>query len=323
MATPTRLPSNSKIGMNVLHNVKVALSGLADKTVLATDQCLREADHTITQLQRWFPQLQVSVEENEKTWSRLGFNIRNVAKHAQEIYAPEHSNQYMLDHLQAAGESVRSPTREHALYSERGRATTQLRAFNEKIREVRSLHSECVTALKEKEYYHTKVETLRVNEGRKKKVTERDVDKRLRNEMKFSDVEVQLRLKWERLQRELEDVEACKESVLELVLLTYIKMQDYYFGRNPMGPVLSIFKQKSETEGPSPTRIDQRGTFDDVHRRAICEDEDEDPTAPPPSEVTEMRESRSRMRSSAQFGSGPDSGAHAEASGNASLYPSV
>lgn len=319
MATPTRHQSGPKIGMNMLHTVKVALSGLGDKSVLATDQRLREADHTITQLQRWFPQLHVSVDENEKTWSTLGHNIRSVSQQAQEVYAPDHPNQYMLDHLRAAGESVRPPSREHALASERGRASAQLRAFNEKIREVRNLHSECVSALKEKEYYHTKVETLRVNEGRKKKVTERDVDKRLRNEMKFSDVEGQLRFTWERVQQELEDVEACKESVLELVLLAFVRTQDYYFGRNPMGPALSLFKPQTETQGPSPTGVDQREMFDHSHRHTVCDDDD-DPTAPPPSEITEIREGGMHMRSSV-----PDSHAKPppDALGGPVLYPAV
>lgn len=317
MSTPSRRAS-AGMGMNMLHSVKVALSGLGDKSVLATDQRLREADQTITQLQRWFPQLQVSVDENDKTWSTLGFNIRTVARQAQEIYAPDHPNQYMLDHLHAAGESVRPPSREHALASERGRASAQLRAFNERIREVRGLQNECVVALKEKEYYHTKVETLRVNEGRKKKVTERDVDKRLRNETKLSEVEGQLRFKWERLQQELEDVEASKESVLELVMLAFARTQDYYFGRNPMGPALSVFKSRTQTQEPSPIAVDQPEVFD-AHRRTVCDDDDS-PCAPPPSEITETREHKMSLRSVAPNG---QSRPPPEAPSSPSLYPAV
>lgn len=228
----------------MLHGIKLAISGRGDKALLATDQRLREADHTVEELHRWFPQLQVAVEENEKIWSSVGFNMRTIARTMQKVYAAHHGIQYTLDHLHAAGEQVTKPARDHSLSAERAHAHAELRTFNDRIRQLRALQSDCVAALKEKEYYHTKVETLRVNEGRKKKVTERDVEKRLRNEQKLSEVEAELRFKWEKLQRELEEVEHSKETVLELVLVSFVHTQQYFFERNPMGPVLSLVESR-------------------------------------------------------------------------------
>lgn len=263
-----------------MHNVKVALYGLGDKTVLATDQRLRETGETIEKLQRWFPQLQVSIEENEKAWRCVGHNIQTVAEQAQQVYNSEHANRYMLDQLHAAGVCVRPPTGEHGLHAERSRAMSELRAFNERIRELRKLHTECVGALKEKEYYHAKVEAMRVNEGRRKKVTEREVDRRLRNEMKLSEMEMHVRYRWQRLGEEVGEVEDGTERVLELVLLAFARTQDYMFSRNPMRPTLAVFHR---SEGPVRGAV---GQDEEAHRRTACEEVD-GLAAPPPSESSE------------------------------------
>lgn len=229
----------------MLHSVKLALSSSrSDKAFLSADQRLREADDTITQLQRWFPQLQVAVEDNEKTWETVGYTVRKVSTVAQQTFPTEHPLQYMLDHLHAAGVEITTPTRSHELYEQRARAAANLRAFNDRIRELRNLQMGCVAALKEKEYYNAKVETLRVNEGRKKKVTERDVDKRLRNEQKLAEVANEVNFKWQRLQKELAEVESEKERIVEDVLWMFVKTQGYFFGLNPIGVAASLLESR-------------------------------------------------------------------------------
>lgn len=244
----------------MLHTVKLALSSLGEKELLATDQRLQEADQTLAELQRWFPQIQVAIEENEKTWTTLGYNIRTLSRSAQEIYPTEHPIQYILDHLHTAGSEVVLPGRNHALYEPRARAACDLRAFNDRIRELRSLQMGCVAALKEKEYYHAKVETLRVNEGRKKKVTERDVDKRLRNEQKLAEVVNELNFKWDRLQKELAAVEAEKGELMEDLLWTFVRTQQYFFELNPTGAALSLLANRRPIE----TAVQIQPGFSDV-----------------------------------------------------------
>lgn len=96
----------------------------------------------------------------------------------------------------------------------------------------RSLQNECVAALKEREYYAAKVESLKCGEEkRKKKVSERDVERRVRNEGKLEEVEDGLRCKWERLQRELGDVELGKDAVVGQVLSCFVRLQIWFFER--------------------------------------------------------------------------------------------
>lgn len=253
-----RLSSSGRM----LHTVKLALSSRGEKELLATDQRLQEADQTLGELQRWFPQIQVVVEENEKNWTTLGYNIRTLSRNAQEIYPTEHPMQYVLDHLHMAGSEITAPGRNHALYEQRARAASSLRAFNDRIRELRSLQMGCVAALKEKEYYHAKVETLRVNEGRKKKVTERDVDKRLRNEQKLAEVVNELNFKWDRLQKELAAMDGEKGELMEEVLWAFTRTQQYFFELNPMGVALSLLANRR----PHSTSLGIQTGFSDVSR---------------------------------------------------------
>lgn len=231
----------------MLHGLKLVMNGRGDRTVLDSDARLRDADKVISELQRWFPQLQVAVEENEKTWATLGYNLRTVSATSQEIYSESHAMQPMLEALLGAGKQVMPPAAGDRLAEERTQSFAELRAFNDAIRELRTLQSECVGALKNKDYYANKVETMRVNESKKKKVTERDVEKRLRNEQKLNEVTSELSYKTDKLQRELDAATERKESVLNLTLHAFIHTQNHYFGRNPMPHVVAALPRRSPT----------------------------------------------------------------------------
>lgn len=253
--------------------MKLKLSTRGDRQLLATDQRLREADNTVSELQRWYPQLQVLVEENEKAWATLAHNLRKTSRVAQQTYPAEHGLHYVLDHLHEAGTEIKAPKRGHTLYEERARVAAELRALNDRIRELRMLQMGCVAAVKEKEYYLVKVESLRVNEGRKKKVTERDVDKRLRNEQKLAEVVSDLSWKWERLMSMLERVQGEKGEIVERVMWAFVRTQRYYFDLDPMGVVLTLMRERRS----DPKQIENRSIatecsgFEDVGAQIVME----------------------------------------------------
>lgn len=249
---------HSKLRAKMLHGLKLALSGRGEKSILETNLHLKDADRTISELQRWFPQLQVGIEENEKAWATLSYNIRTMASNAQEIYKENHDIHHTLDALHAAGEHIVKPPATDALQEERVKSFSALRAFNDTVRDLRALQTSCVAALKNKDYYETKVETMRVNEAKKKKVSDKDVDKRLRNEHKLKQVVGELTFKMDRLERELTSVLQNKERVLEIVLSTYVLSQNYYFGRNRMQPVVSLLASRISS---SPRSVRGRGEY--------------------------------------------------------------
>lgn len=237
-----------KVGSSVakmLHGLKVAMHGRNEKTVLGTDARLQEAGRKLCILQAQFPGLEAAVEENERMWARLGFSIRSVARAAQESYPGVHAMQFVLDRLHVAGERIVPPGKGEGLHEERGRVFGELRVFNEGIRRLRGLHVGCVGALKELEYYRGKVEGIRVAEGRKRKVTEKDVERRLRNEVKLREVGAGLRFKWERLERELEEIELREEGVLDSVVWCFVHSQEWFFGRNGIQEVIAVAERGS------------------------------------------------------------------------------
>lgn len=229
----------------MLHGIKLALSAKGDRVLLETNQRLREADRVLTELRRWFPQLQAAFEENQKIWASLAYNISTIAKTAQEVYHEHHKLQLPIDSLASAGDCVLTPVGGKVIHDERTRAVDQLRAFNDCIRQLRAEQMECVSALKNKEYYSSKLETIRANESKKKKkVTDKEADRRLRNEQKLRDYSTQLAYQTDKFHNGLQKVLDKKELLLELVLSSYVRTQDFYFSLNPMPAVLSLLQTR-------------------------------------------------------------------------------
>lgn len=225
----------------MLHGIKLAMNGRAGGDVLENDQGIAYANRVVTELLRWFPQLQAAVEENDKTWCTLGYNMKTVASTAQEIYGEQNSMMVMLESLLSASAKVAS-VQGHELEDERARASNELREFNECLRSLRSLQEECVQTLKNKMYYQDKVDGIRrrdTEKSAKKKPNEKEVEKRLRNEQKLTEVNGLLDFKSDKLSRELAAILERKDKVLGRVLSCYVHTQNCNFARNPMPAVIA------------------------------------------------------------------------------------
>lgn len=225
----------------MLHGIKLAMNSRAGGDVLENDQGIAYANRVVTDLLRWFPQLQAAVEENDKTWCTLGYNMKMVASTAQEIYGEQNSMMVMLESLQTASAKVAS-AQGHELEDERARASNELREFNECLRSLRALQEECVQTLKNKMYYQDKVDGIRrrdTEKSAKKKPNEKEVEKRLRNEQKLTEVNGLLDFKSDKLSRELAAILERKDKVLGTVLSCYVHTQNCNFARNPMPAVIA------------------------------------------------------------------------------------
>lgn len=228
----------------MLHGIKMGLSGQNGKSLIESDECLKKSGMVVSDLQSWFPQLQAAIEENEKTWSSLGYNMKKVASTSQEIYGEGSPMQIMLEGLQVAGSRVIRPDASDNLSEERSKSAADLRAFNERIRGLRQNQEDCLATMKNKVYYQEKVETMRKKENEKSakkraSATEKEAEKRLRNEQKLTEVSTKLCTQIDNLSRELDATLSKKEEVLAKVLNCYIHTQNYFFARNPMPAVLA------------------------------------------------------------------------------------
>lgn len=227
----------------MLHEIKLAMFKQCEREIIDSDQRVKEADKILTQLQRWFPQLQALIDENEKIWTSLGYNICSVAHTAQQVYDDENGIHFMLQSLYCAGETLISSNGYNSIFEERRIALGELRTFNESIRQLRILQIHCVNVLKNRAYYVNKLKNMRENEAKKnksKKTSERETDRRIRNEQKLADFSNQAFYQVERLGRELEIITNRKEIVTGLVISSYVRTQDFLLGRNAMAPVLSL-----------------------------------------------------------------------------------
>lgn len=272
----------------MLHGLKLAINGWSDKDLPGSDEGIAYANQVVTDLLKWFPQLQAALEENERTWCTLGYNMKKVASTAQEIYGEMNPMQIMLERLQAASAKV-STAQGNDFQNERNKATTGLRDFNECIRSLKSLQEECVQTLKNKVYYQGKVDAIRrkdTEKSAKKKVNDREAERRLRNEQKLTEVSGLLLFQSEKLSRELHGVLERKERVLETVLRCYIHTQNYNFANNPMPAVIASMPTTSSPvsalEGLSPGFSPEDSQIVSQHFVPRAPSFDQPPRAPSP-----------------------------------------
>jgi hypothetical protein len=254
----------------MLHGLKLAITGRNEKDILQSDESIAYANQVVTDLQKWFPQLQAAVEETEKTWNSISYNMKTVASTAQEIYGETNTMQIVLESLQAASAKVAS-VHYGELAEERAKASADLREFNECIRSLRSLHVECVQTLKNKVYYQGKVDVMRKKDAEKsakRGKNDKDAEKRLRNEQKLNEMTGELRFNCDKLSRELETIVSRKENVLAAVLKCYIHTQNYNFARNPMPAVIACMPCTSPNTvlgGRLPGFAPERSQCDSAH----------------------------------------------------------
>lgn len=242
----------------MLHGLKVVMAGQGRTATLTADQRVREADETLTYLQKWFPQLEAAVEDNERVWSSVNCNWKSVSKAYQQLLPENHHLYKTAVALHDAGSTLGKPLGGQTLHDEYSTNYVELRAFNESIRQLRALLAECVSAMKNRDYYASKLDAMLINEGKKKAgPTEKEVEKRVRNEQKLANNAALVHLTTEKMHYGLEKLLGSKEMLLEKVLRGYVKTQDYIFNSKPIAPVVVALEK-----GKNDVRIDENSTFD-------------------------------------------------------------
>jgi hypothetical protein len=242
----------------MLHEIKVAMSGRDGRDLAENDERVARAGRAVLDLQKWFPQLQAAVEENDRTWSALGRNMRTVASTAQGIYGGDSPMQMALELLRDAGVRVGDPRANEDVADQQTAARSELSAFNDRVRQLRLHHEDCVQTLRNKIYYEDKVGALRRKDREralKKGASDKDVERRMRNEQKLSEVTGELLFKADKLARELEAAVARKEQVAGVVLESYVHTQSEHFARSPMPAVLAAMPSSSWTRSASPKSV--------------------------------------------------------------------
>lgn len=286
----------------MLHELKVAIVGKGDKTLLKQHEHLKVMDEKISKLLRWFPQLQSRVEDNEDSWSHLALNIRSFANIARDICHSENPLTGAIDSLYRAGESLQRPNDTHYLACAYSKSFTDLRMFNESIRKLRFQLDDCMMTLKNKDYYETKVETMLNNESKKRRVSDKEIERRIRNEQKLTEAAGELAFKTDKLQKDLTTVLDKKDFVLKAMATSFIEMQNYYLLNNSLS---SVFQALPVSQARSPVYI-SHGSFDESskdhsHEASTPPDcKTEPPRAPSPDRIMSITSGPTRTDAATQ-----------------------
>lgn len=231
---------------SLLDSFKRTISGKSVADILNSDPRIRAIDNMLHVLQRSFPKLQAVVDENEKVWSSLGHNVMSMADVLKAVGQSDVSNTRVhttLDTLRSAGKQVFKAVSSYPFKDEGQRCQDELRSFNEELRSLQAMRTDCITLLKAREYCKEKVKAMHCSEREFRKISVRNIAHRVRNERNLDDVVRETESMIERLQKRAVKTLLRKERIVRLVLKTFIRLQNENFGPGISEPVMDAFRQ--------------------------------------------------------------------------------
>lgn len=231
----------------MLHNLKLVLTGRPDDSVLKLDPRLLDAQLVLQELQRELPKLEASLDENEKLWASLGHNVTTTAGALKSLYPATNTRMHVtLDALTSAGTHI-SKCRTHTpLSTDTVACRAELRAFFGAVESLRTTFAATIDAFRTRERYRSKIDVfLEAENGTRRRQTDREVARRIRNEQKLNQVGREADVLAEKLKDQVNQTLVKKSVVMNTVVMTFLKIQNAHLSGDRMSPVLAAFSATS------------------------------------------------------------------------------
>lgn len=233
----------------MLHNIKLALAGRPDDTILKSDSRLHGADMVLQDLQRLLPRLEAALDENENLWASLGHNLTSTAGTLKSLFPATSTRMHVtLDALTSAGGHISKCRSHHPLSTEAATCRAELRAFTSVVDELRATFTATVDAFRTRERYRAKVDVLvEAENGTRRRQTDREVARRIRNEQKLNQICREADVLAEKLQDQVDQTVVKKRVVVNTVVMTFLNFQHAHLAGDRMSPVIAAFSAASSS----------------------------------------------------------------------------
>lgn len=233
----------------MLNNIKLALTGRSDDTILKSDSRLHDADNVLQDLQRLLPKLEAALDENENLWASLGHNLTTTAGTLKSLFPATSTRMHVtLDALTSAGVHISKCRSNHPLSKEAATCRAELRAFNTVVDELRATFTATVDAFRSRERYRTKVDVLvEAESAARRRQTDREVARRIRNEQKLNQICREADVLAEKLQDQVDQTMVKKRVVVNTVVMTFLNFQHAHLAGDRMSPVIAAFSAASSS----------------------------------------------------------------------------
>lgn len=231
----------------MFQNIKLALTGRSDETILKSDARLHDADVVLQDLQRLLPKLEAALDENENLWASLGHNLTTTAGTLKSLFPATSTRMHVtLDALTSAGFHISKCRTHHPLSTESATCRAELRAFTAVVDELRATFAATVDAFRTRERYRAKVEVLvEAENANRRRQTDREVARRIRNEQKLNQVGREADVLAEKLQDQVDQTVIKKRVVVNTVVMKFLHFQHAHLAGDRMAPVIAAFSAVS------------------------------------------------------------------------------
>lgn len=234
--------SNPKSKPSMIHGLKVSLAkGTTKKKIIKGDESLSATAATLYQWRVSMEALLACIVQNEKAWDSLFQTYSSFDSVGASIYPQRDAPVLtLLKDLQAAKSRVESPPPNSV--EPNFNATQRIQLSKKELAEVVSrinetskLHEKRVDAIRQHKYYDSKTNQMLHSEAKRRSpISQKDLERRSRNQTKVKELALQLTDFKRRIQTEMESLEVERLAVTDRALSAMLLLQKHYYESYPV-----------------------------------------------------------------------------------------
>lgn len=224
----------------MFHVFKRSIKGVGVRKLVSEDQTLQATEQTLTEWISSVTMLMDIIQANEKAWTDLFTSIAAFQPVASAIYPPTDTDaQACLAALAGARGTLETPADGLESYSSAVQrldiAKQELATLLTRMQKAQTLHGQRLASIREFRYYESKArEMIATEERRGSTVSQKNVDRRARNQTKSVELTAKLNSETNQLLHEMDDLSVERLASTDRALAAIVLLQSHYFRANPI-----------------------------------------------------------------------------------------
>lgn len=224
----------------ISHGLRVTMSNSTTSTrdIQKSDESHRVTHDTLVSWKTGLHALHDALVANETAWKNLFSSFAGFSTAAAGVYsARDIESRGVLKAIETARSAIETAPTTDPGYTPMQMvefARQEIAAMLSRIQNAEALHSKRLEATRQYNYYQGKTANMLKQEGKSPKgPSEKDVDRRTRNQKKVMDIAIQLNSITTQLYTELEYIDMERLAVADRSVAAMLMLQKYYFEFKP------------------------------------------------------------------------------------------
>lgn len=230
----------------MMHNMKLQLKGAGKKKILREDTGLAATDNTLSEWHSSVSALLNAINANENAWRGLFSTFDAFHPIATSIYPQEDTDAFeFCNSLSAIKKQLESPPPGVESYVDAKQridiTKKDLENLLSRIGNARAMQANRIEVTREYRYYADKTQSMTQAEQKKSQgPTEKDVERRQRNEQHVANKSTELHSLTNQLFHEMDAIAVERLAATDRAMAAMLLLQHHYFASNPVSASYAI-----------------------------------------------------------------------------------